>query len=174
MTPEVLDNCVTHVIEMHEGRDRPKNKRIYIGPGRDGSSVDKLSVDLKFDPFNTKMTIPKIWRDEGYVKTTFMLRTSRCSLEEFHEGWTMIEDAVHHAVSQEFHDEKPDRIAIILHPPVEYDTRDNLVWSGGGTAVAAEDVEQDVVREEVVTSTASGSRENRDARSAPVTRKRSV
>ena len=27
-----------------------KNKRVYIGPGRDGSSDDKIPIDLKFAP----------------------------------------------------------------------------------------------------------------------------
>jgi hypothetical protein len=48
-----------------------QNKRVYIGPGRDGSSEDKISVDCKFYPANTKIHSPQQWRDAGYLKTTF-------------------------------------------------------------------------------------------------------
>ena len=48
-----------------------KNKRVYIGPGRDGSSDDKLSIDMKFAPISTKVTFNKTWKEQGYRKTSF-------------------------------------------------------------------------------------------------------
>ena len=46
------------------------NKRIYIGLGRDGSSDDKIALDLKFDPTVTKASFAKLWKQQDYVKTT--------------------------------------------------------------------------------------------------------
>ncbi len=40
-----------------------KNKRVYIGPGRDGSSDDKIPIDLKFAPLTTKIAWNKTWKD---------------------------------------------------------------------------------------------------------------
>ena len=48
-----------------------QNKRVYIGPGRDGSSDDEISVDVKFYPANTRINTPQSWKDAGYLKTTF-------------------------------------------------------------------------------------------------------
>ena len=49
MPGDMMDMFFKHLSDI--GHD--KNKRIYIGPGRDGSSDDKIPVDLKFDPQNT-------------------------------------------------------------------------------------------------------------------------
>ena len=38
-----MDSCFKHLEDL--GKD--KNKRIYIGPGRDGSSDDKIAIDCK-------------------------------------------------------------------------------------------------------------------------------
>ena len=68
-----LDGMFQHVAEIPKDRSQPKNKRIYIGPGRDGSSDDKISVGLKFEPLNTKVTSTKVWKDEGY-RNDFLIR----------------------------------------------------------------------------------------------------
>ena len=39
-----------------EKKDNIHFFRIYIGPGLDGSSADKLSLDLKFNPWDTTIT----------------------------------------------------------------------------------------------------------------------
>ena len=42
------------------GKD-PRSKRIYIGPGRDGSSDDKIAVELKIDPERPRQhEIPRV------------------------------------------------------------------------------------------------------------------
>ena len=46
------------------------NTRIYIGPGRDGSSDEKIALDFKFNPMNTKVSFPKAWQHQGYVTIT--------------------------------------------------------------------------------------------------------
>ena len=70
---DALDGMIQHVKEIQKDKKRTSNKRIYIGPGRDGSSDDKISVDLKFNPSNTKVTCPPIWKQQGCKKISFML-----------------------------------------------------------------------------------------------------
>ena len=41
----IMDNCIQHVRDM---RGKESNKRLYLGPGRNGSSDNKVSVDVKF------------------------------------------------------------------------------------------------------------------------------
>ena len=43
--------------------------RMYIGPGSDGSSADKLSLDLKFNTWDTAITFRPEWR--SISKTVF-------------------------------------------------------------------------------------------------------
>ena len=52
----------------HKGKTR--HLRTYIGPGSDGSSADKLSLDLKFNPWDTAITFRPEWRSMS--KTVFM------------------------------------------------------------------------------------------------------
>ena len=46
-----------------------RNFRMYSGPGSDGSSADKLSLDLKFKPWDTAITFRPEWRSMS--KTVF-------------------------------------------------------------------------------------------------------
>ena len=39
-----------------------RNFRMYIGLGSDGSSANKLSLDLKFNPCDTAITFRPEWR----------------------------------------------------------------------------------------------------------------
>ena len=71
------------------GIRKVRNKRIYIGPGRDGSSDDKISVDCKFEPRNTKVAFSKTWRAQGFVKTSYAY------VETANEGkgaWKLVQD----------------------------------------------------------------------------------
>ena len=43
--------------------------RMYSGPGSDGSSADKLSLDVKFNHLDTTVTCPPEWRSMS--KTVF-------------------------------------------------------------------------------------------------------
>ena len=53
-----------------EQKGKTRNFRMYIGPGSDGSIADKLSLDLKFNPWDTAITFRPEWRSLG--KTVFM------------------------------------------------------------------------------------------------------
>ena len=67
-----LESVFQHVEEQRQfARKEQKNRRIYIGPGRDGSSTDKISIDCKFSPQNTGVTFNKLWKAQGFAKTTF-------------------------------------------------------------------------------------------------------
>jgi len=76
-----------------EDLGKSKNKRIYIGPGRDGSSDDKISIDLKFDPTSTKVTSSRMWKEQGYVKTTFVhvVGNHHNNIDEDYELWALAE-----------------------------------------------------------------------------------
>ena len=45
-----------------EQKCKTRNFRMYIGLGSDGSSADKLSLDLKFNPWDTAITFRSEWR----------------------------------------------------------------------------------------------------------------
>ena len=62
----VMDNCTQHVRDM---RGKDSNKRLYLGPGRDGSSDNKISVDVKFWSNSTKITENPYLKALGYCKT---------------------------------------------------------------------------------------------------------
>ena len=93
-----------------------KNKRIYIGPGRDGSSDDKVSIDCKFFPQNTKVSFNKLWAEQGFVKTTYA-----CFRDDNSE-WRIIEDQTDLRSEVRFDDERPKKVAVIIHPPFDVST----------------------------------------------------
>jgi hypothetical protein len=63
-----MNMCFQHVKDV-TGKD--SNKRIYIGPGRDGSSEDKMPINIKFDPQNTEVPRNKNWGQQNYKKISF-------------------------------------------------------------------------------------------------------
>ena len=52
-----------------EQKGKTRNFRMYIGHVSDGSSADKLSLDLKFNPWDTAITFRPDWRTMS--KTVF-------------------------------------------------------------------------------------------------------
>ena len=48
-----------------ERMGKTRNIRMYIRPAPDGSSADKLSPDLKFNPWDTAITFKPEWRSMG-------------------------------------------------------------------------------------------------------------
>ena len=44
-----------------EKKGKIRNYRMYIGPGSGGSSADKQSLDLKFNPWDTAITVRTEW-----------------------------------------------------------------------------------------------------------------
>ena len=91
-----------------------KNKRIYIGPGRDGSSDDKIPVDGKYDPKNTRTAFNKTWKAAGYVKTSYGLYTQPDGSEQ----WKPVEVQV--ALDKETvltsQNPMPSKLVALLHP----------------------------------------------------------
>jgi hypothetical protein len=117
LNEETLEAIFGHLNDL----GKTKNKRIYIGPGRDGSSDDKIAVDCKFGAHNTTVPYNKSWGNLDYRKTTF-------KFDEHTEEWTMIEDQKFLRSSIYFApEERPDRIAIFIHPPYEPTTPRALV-----------------------------------------------
>ena len=93
---------------------KEKNKRIYIGPGRDGSSNDKISIDCKFNPQNTKVPFNKVWGQQGFRKTTY------ACFEDDDSQWKLIEDQADLKSEIHFGDsERPNKVAVMIHPPFE-------------------------------------------------------
>ena len=83
--------------------------RGLIGPGRDGSSDDKISVDLKFCGHNTKVDFSQIWVEQDMVKTTFV--------DFGAASWRICEREQPLDTNSEFPDGcRPDRMAVFIHP----------------------------------------------------------
>ena len=91
-----------------------KNKRLYIGPGRDGSSNDKIAVDVKFYSRSTKPVMPenKFLRNQGYVKTSFGYEQDK---ETQTDTWNVIEDQVE-IDNERVYKEAFAQMVIIIHP----------------------------------------------------------
>ena len=87
-------DCCDNAFKYLDDLDKRMNKRIYICPGRDGSSDDKIALDLKFDLMSTKVSIPKLWKQQGYVKTTFILMSDTQSARTACKLWTLVEEQV--------------------------------------------------------------------------------
>ena len=98
-----LDHCFKHLADL----GKEKNKRIYVGPGRDGSSEDKISVDCKFMSSTTKIAFNKTWVEQGYVKSSF------ASTNE--DEWEMIEDQVELPWETRL-EERAEKLVVIIHP----------------------------------------------------------
>ena len=120
----VLDNCFQHLSDIL-GKD--KNKRLYIGPGRDGSSEDKISVDCKFESRTTKVQhISKALKSQDYVKTSFIFDNGE---------WTLVEDQVDLDTDTPF-TQKVSRMAIIIHPMFSTADEDAPADAGSGAVPA--------------------------------------
>ena len=106
-----MNNCIQHVRDI---LGRKKNKRLYIGPGRDGSSYDKISVDVKFDSRSTKPIMPenKFLRSQGCVKTSFGYELDT---ETQTDTRTVIEDQVDMDNERVFM-ETYAQMVVIIHP----------------------------------------------------------
>jgi hypothetical protein len=111
---EGLDGTIffEHVFEHLKDLGKSKNKRIYIGPGRDGSSDDKISIDCRFDPQNTKITYNKVWAHQGFVKTSYAYFEP--SNFQVHPEWKLVEDEVNLDANIDL---TVKRVAIFIHPP---------------------------------------------------------
>ena len=100
------NSCFAHIVET---TGKQVNKRLYIGPGRDGSSDDKLAVNCKYMPHNTEVPRNKVWETLGYRKTTYG--------EYEDQGWVLMENQrrLDHKIEFSVTD-RPSRLVILLHP----------------------------------------------------------
>ena len=81
ITGSFCDSC----FKCLEDWKQEKNKRIYIGPGKDSSSNDKISIECRFNPVNNYLTYCDTCKGRDYRKTTF----------ELHDGeWICTENKV--------------------------------------------------------------------------------
>ena len=120
----VLDNCFQHLSDIL-GKD--KNIRLYIGPGRDGSSEDKISVDCKFESRTTKVEhVSKALKSQEYVKTSFIFDN---------DEWRVVEDQVDLETDTPF-TQKVSRMAIIIHPMFSTADEDAHADAKSGAATA--------------------------------------
>jgi hypothetical protein len=135
-----------------EDLGKTTNKRIYIGPGRDGSSDDEISIDLKFGPTSTKVTYNRMWKERGYVKTTLVPVEDRKTANKWAvaELQAPLEDTVelgtiYEKLYAKGVDGKITRLVAIIHPNVPYPGVDNAPDPTAYTAVdAALDYEDEI------------------------------
>ena len=89
-----------------ERKGKTRKFRMYIGLGLDGSSADKLSLDLKFNPWHTAITFRLRWGSMS--KTVFrQYDPSEFWYKEQSDAW--LDD-----VKTFYH--RPLRCAIVVHP----------------------------------------------------------
>ena len=87
-------------------KGKTRNFRMYIGPGSDGSSADKLSFDLKFNPWDTAITFRREWRSMS--KTVF----TQC--DPFETWYTCRSDVWLDDVKTFY--PRPMRCVVVVHP----------------------------------------------------------
>ena len=105
----VMDHCTQHVRDM---RGKESNKRLYLGPGRNGSSDNKISVDVKFYSNSTKITENPYLKAQGYCKTSFAYERDA---ETQVDNWYVIEDQAELDNEYLLSDQTPQMV-IIIHP----------------------------------------------------------
>ena len=105
----VMDNCVQHVRDL---RGKDSNKRLYIGPGRDGSSDNKISVDVKFNSSSTKVAENPYLMEQSYCKTSFAYGRDANSKIKTLQNIEDQEEIDHERLLPE----KTSKIVIIIHP----------------------------------------------------------
>ena len=89
-----------------EQKGRTRNFRVYIGPGSDGASADKLSLDLKFNPWGAAISFGL--ESHPMSKTVF-------TQYDPSESWcTEQQDAWPDEVKTFCH--RPIRCLIVVHP----------------------------------------------------------
>ena len=100
------------LFQEEEDTGKTRSHRTYIGPGADGSSDDKIAVELRYHSKDNKLTFDPRWND--YVKTTFVQFRGegwRCKEVDIPIGQVndMSEDGV-----------KPERSIMFVQPPAEF------------------------------------------------------
>ena len=84
---EFCSKISDHMKDLGKG----KNKRLYIGPGKEDNADDKIAVDRKINPKNTKADCNKSCKERGYKKTFFGLFSVTDEDGKKRDVWTLIE-----------------------------------------------------------------------------------
>ena len=126
----VMDNCTQHVRDM---RGKESNKRLYLGPGRDGSSDNKVSVNVKFHSNSTKITENPYLISQGFCKTSFAYERDA---ETQTDNWKVIEDQVTLDNDELLSDPTPQMV-IIIHPMYSTAVNDDKVVEDEKKAVSS-------------------------------------
>ena len=100
-------------------KGKTRNFRTCIGAGSDGSSADKLSLDLKFNPWDIEITFRPQWR--SMRKTVF-------THYDPSESWYIEQSDVWLDDVKTFYD-RPMRSGVVLHPYLL--AQDDTVFVGG-------------------------------------------
>ena len=126
----IMDNCVQHVRDM---RGKDSNKRLYLGPGRDGSSDNKVSVNVKFHSNSTKITENPYLKSQGFCKTSFAYeRDAETQTDE----WQVVEDQVTLDEDTQLSDQTPQMV-IIIRPMYSTSVNDDKVAEDAKKAVSS-------------------------------------
>ena len=114
----MFDNdCLGSLFQLRRKQNiERKSGKTYIGPGRDGSSGDKMPIECRIFPHtrDSRIYATKIYKQAGWVKTTFI---------QGPDGWGQLESGVplESVTNIEYNKETlPERMAIIIHPPKLY------------------------------------------------------
>ena len=89
-----------------ERKEKTRNLRMYVGLGSDRSSADKLSLDLKVNPWDTAITFRPEWRT--------MSKTVFTQYDPFESRYTEQSDVLLDDVKT--FDQRPMRCVIVVHP----------------------------------------------------------
>ena len=89
-----------------EPKGKTRNFRMHNGLGSDGSSADKLSLDLKFNPWDTAITFQPEWRS--------MSKTVFTQYDPFETWYTCQSDVWVDDVKTFY--PRPIRCVIVVHP----------------------------------------------------------
>ena len=90
-----------------ERKGKTRHFRMYLGPGSDGSSADKLSLDLKFNPWDTAITF---FRPEWSS-----MRKSVFTQYDPFESWYTEQSDVWLDDVKTFYHHRPMRCVIVVH-----------------------------------------------------------
>ena len=105
-----MSSIITTILKLlfaeAERRGKTRNFQMCIGPGSDGSSADKLSLDLKFNPWDNATTFRPEWR--------LMSKTVFTQYDQLESGYTEQSDVWLDDVKTFYH--RPMRCVIVVHP----------------------------------------------------------
>ena len=104
-------NDLDMLFQEEEDKGKTRNHRTYIGPGADGSSDDKIAVEVRYNNINKKVSYSHQWKD--YVKTTFVQYPG--------ESWICkeVDTAIGDVRDVSEDGKRPERCAIFIQPQAD-------------------------------------------------------